>query len=138
MIIKLNKNITESQKKHIQSALKTEGVGFSEISPSDGDIIIAKGRPGLGTDFIKDFSGIKEITPDKTSFKLVARENHPEDTLVKVGPITIGSDKIVVISGPCAVESHQQTLSIAKEVKKYGATILRGGAFKPRSISLAK
>lgn len=133
MIIKLNKNISESQKKQIQSALKTEGVAFSEISPSDGDIIIAKGRAGLGIDFIKDLSGIEEITPDKTSFKLVARENHPEDTLVKVGPVIIGGDKIVVISGPCAVESHEQTLSIAKEVKKYGAAILRGGAFKPRS-----
>lgn len=133
MIIKLNKNISDSQKEQIQTALKVEGVTFSEISSSDGDIIIAKGRAGLGTDFIKNLSGIEEITPDKTSFKLVARENHPEDTLVKVGPVTIGGEKIVVISGPCAIESHEQTLTIAKEVKKYGATILRGGAFKPRS-----
>lgn len=133
MIIKLNKNISESQKEQIHSALKAEGVAFSEVSPCDGDIIIAKSRAGLGTDFINNLSGIEEITPDKTSFKLVARENHPADTLVKVGPVTIGGEKIIVISGPCAVESHKQTLSIAKEVKKYGAVILRGGAFKPRS-----
>ncbi|MCK5529073.1 MAG: 3-deoxy-7-phosphoheptulonate synthase [Kiritimatiellae bacterium] len=133
MIIKLNKNISDSQKEQIHSALKVEGVAFSEISPSDGDIIIAKGRAGLGTNFLNDLAGIEELTPDKTSFKLVSRENHPEDTLVKVGPVTIGGERIVVISGPCAVESHEQTLSIAKEIKKYGATILRGGAFKPRS-----
>ncbi len=133
MIIKLNKSIKDTDKENIFNALKTEGVSFSEINSADGNILVAKGRVGLGTGFLSELSGISEIIPDKTNFKLVARENHPQDTLVKVGPVTIGGERIVVISGPCSVENYEQTLTIAKEVKKYGATILRGGAFKPRS-----
>jgi 3-deoxy-7-phosphoheptulonate synthase len=58
---------------------------------------------------------------------------HPEDTIVRVGDVQIGGERIVIIAGPCAVESRDQALTIAREVKRYGAVLLRGGAFKPRS-----
>ncbi len=133
MIIKLDTSITSEQREQIHSALKTEGVSFSDVTPGEGDLIVATGRPGLGTDFLQPLGGIEAITPDKSSFKLVSRDTQPEDTIVHVGPVAIGGERIAVIAGPCAVESLEQTRTIAHEVKKYGAVILRGGAFKPRS-----
>ena len=64
-------------------------------------------------------------------FRLVGREAHPDDTLVHVGPVTIGSQRIAVIAGPCAVESREQIMVIAEVVKRSGAKILRGGALSP-------
>jgi 3-deoxy-7-phosphoheptulonate synthase len=62
-----------------------------------------------------------------------SREFHPEDTIISVNGKTIGGKEIVIMAGPCSVESEKTVLKIAKEVKKAGAKILRGGAFKPRS-----
>ncbi len=76
-------------------------------------------------------SGVDEVIRVSKPYKLSSREFHPLDTTVKVGGITIGGKEIVVMAGPCAVESEQQLLETARAVKAAGATILRGGAFKP-------
>ncbi len=68
-----------------------------------------------------------------TSHKLVSRDFKSEDTQVKIGNVVVGGDRIVVVAGPCAVESYDQAMTIAREVKKYGALLFRGGAYKPRS-----
>ncbi len=65
--------------------------------------------------------------------KLASKENHKENTVVKVGDVEFGGNRLVVIAGPCAIESEQQLLETAKAVKEAGATVLRGSAFKPRS-----
>ena len=70
-------------------------------------------------------------------YKAVNRTVHPDDTLVKVGGLSIGEGFFHVISGPCSVESEEQIIEVAKSVKKSGATLLRGGAFKPRSSPYA-
>lgn len=79
------------------------------------------------------FSGVESIIPIKQPFKLVSREFKKEDTQVAVGPVEIGGKPVVVIAGPCAVESEEQLLEAAKCVKEAGVKILRGGAFKPRT-----
>ena len=61
------------------------------------------------------------------------RESHPDDTVIKVGDVSIGGGNLTVIGGPCSVESEEQILEVAKAIKKSGADILRGGAFKPRT-----
>lgn len=66
-------------------------------------------------------------------FKRANRIFHPENTVVEVGGSSIGGDKLAIMAGPCSVESEEQIISIAKSVKKSGATFLRGGAFKPRT-----
>ena len=78
-------------------------------------------------------AGVMEVVPISRPYKLAGREIHPVDTLVKVGDVTIGGDEVVVMAGPCSVESEEQILSTAHAVKAAGARILRGGAFKPRS-----
>ncbi|HEY5494952.1 MAG TPA: 3-deoxy-7-phosphoheptulonate synthase [Candidatus Anoxymicrobiaceae bacterium] len=77
--------------------------------------------------------GIEDIIPILQPYKFAGREAHPENTVLEVGGARIGGDAVVVIAGPCAVESESQLLEIARAVKKAGAGMLRGGAFKPRT-----
>jgi len=79
------------------------------------------------------FFTVESITPISKPYKLVSREFKKEDTIVRVGDISIGGRDIVVMAGPCSVENEELLLSIATQVKKAGAKILRGGAFKPRT-----
>ena len=73
------------------------------------------------------------IVPVTETYKLANRKFHPEPTIVHAGKITIGPDTFTVMAGPCAVESEEQLITIAKAVKNAGATMLRGGAYKPRT-----
>lgn len=82
-------------------------------------------------DMLEGLSGVDEVIPVSKPYKLCSREFHPLDTTVKVGGVTIGGKEIVVMAGPCAVESEEQLFETARAVKSAGATILRGGAFKP-------
>ncbi|MBI4301779.1 MAG: 3-deoxy-7-phosphoheptulonate synthase [Chloroflexi bacterium] len=77
------------------------------------------------------FPGVDEVVPISRPFKLTSREFQPRDTTIKVGSVTIGGSEVVVMAGPCAVESEQQVVDTAWAVKRAGAHILRGGAFKP-------
>ncbi|NMC61046.1 MAG: 3-deoxy-7-phosphoheptulonate synthase [Candidatus Methanofastidiosa archaeon] len=76
---------------------------------------------------------IEEVVRVSKPYKLVSRAFKKENTIIKVNGVEIGGKKIVVMAGPCAVENKDQIMDIAKEVKKSGAVILRGGAFKPRT-----
>ena len=78
-------------------------------------------------------AGVENVIPVMKPYKLVSREFHPEGTVVQVGPVQFGAQGFVVIAGPCAVESEKQLISAAEAVKKAGAHVLRGGAFKPRT-----
>jgi 3-deoxy-7-phosphoheptulonate synthase len=75
--------------------------------------------------------GVDEVVPISKPYKLSSREFQPQDTEIKVGGVTIGGEGLVVMAGPCAVESEEQVLQTARAVKAAGASILRGGAFKP-------
>ncbi len=77
--------------------------------------------------------GVERVVRVAEPFKLANREFHPQDTLIQVGDVTIGGNQIVIMAGPCSVESRSQLLETAHAVKEAGAHILRGGAFKPRS-----
>ena len=85
------------------------------------------------------FKDVDKVVPVTESYKLANRKFHPESTKIKVGDIVIGGDEIVIMSGPCAIESKKQLLITAHAIKKAGAHILRGGAYKPRtSLTLSK
>jgi len=77
--------------------------------------------------------GVESVVPIRQPFKLVGRELKSKQTVIPVGDISIGGPQFIVIAGPCSVESRSQLLETAMAVKKAGATILRGGAFKPRT-----
>jgi 3-deoxy-7-phosphoheptulonate synthase len=82
-------------------------------------------------DMLELLPGVEEVIPITRPYKLSSREFQPQDTVIKVGDIAIGGKELVVIAGPCAVESEEQVLETARAVKAAGANILRGGAFKP-------
>jgi len=137
MILVLKEEITEEQKNHIRSVLRGEGYLLREMTDASRSLIGAIGKSGQNVDFFQQLPGVERVIPISSSFKLASRKMHPEDTLVNVGDVVIGAERIVVIAGPCAVESRQQALAIAREVKKYGAVLFRGGAFKPRTSPYA-
>lgn len=91
----------------------------------------ARGKPQLET--LDAMPGIEKIVQVLPPYKLVAREMKPDGTILKVGGLEIGGRRVVVMAGPCSVESRDQILMTAKAVKQAGATVLRGGAFKPRT-----
>lgn len=79
------------------------------------------------------FRGVKDAIPITRPYKLVSREFKAEDTIIEIGDIRIGNRTLTIIAGPCAIESEEQAMTIAEYVKKAGAHIFRGGAFKPRT-----
>ena len=81
----------------------------------------------------ESLDGVEKVMPVVTPYKLASREFHPEDTVIRIGDLTIGGSELQVMAGPCAVESREQMLEVAELVKASGAKILRGGAFKPRT-----
>jgi len=82
---------------------------------------------------IASLPGVSKVMPVLQPYKLASREARKEPTTITVGPVTIGGDEVVIMAGPCAVESDKQMEVAAQEVKKRGGHILRGGAFKPRT-----
>ena len=133
MILVLENKITHHQKNKIKNMLSDEGCITREIIDAGRDVIGIIGKTRTGLDEFKQMDGIADAIPIKAPYKLVSREFQSEDTKVKIGNVVVGADRIVIVAGPCAVESHEQAMTIAKEVKKYGAVLFRGGAYKPRS-----
>jgi len=85
----------------------------------------------------ENLPGVLEVIPVSHPYKLVSREAKPEATVVMVGGVPVGGDNFAVFAGPCSVETPEQTLTIARAVRRAGAQILRGGAFKPRTSPYA-
>ncbi|MEV4162803.1 3-deoxy-7-phosphoheptulonate synthase [Nonomuraea dietziae] len=86
---------------------------------------------------LRGMGGVRDVMRITAPYKLVSRENHPDRSTVHVGGVPIGPDTVTLIAGPCAVETPQQTLEAAQMAKAAGATLLRGGAYKPRTSPYA-
>jgi 3-deoxy-7-phosphoheptulonate synthase len=86
---------------------------------------------------LPEMRGVSRVTRVSTKYKLVSREHHPSRSVVKVAGVAIGPQTMTLIAGPCAVESPTQTLAAARMAQAAGATLLRGGAFKPRTSPYA-
>ena len=82
---------------------------------------------------LKSMSKIERMIQESQAFKLVSREFQEQDTIVKVNDVAIGGKAVVVVAGPCSVENEKQIMETARAVKKSGAKLFRGGAFKPRT-----
>ncbi|MBF0259267.1 MAG: 3-deoxy-7-phosphoheptulonate synthase [Desulfamplus sp.] len=133
MILVLEKGITQVRKSQLKSILAENGCMVHEPDGSGQNILGVIGKNSLTREFLMAQDGVTDVIPISTAYKLVSRQMKKEDTIIKIGNVEVGGDKITIIAGPCAVESREQAMTIAKEVKKYGATLFRGGAFKPRS-----
>jgi 3-deoxy-7-phosphoheptulonate synthase len=134
MLIVMEKNATQEQTDNVINEIKSCGLTPVPVPGSQRTAIGIIGNTGPidPSNFIT-LDGVKEAIPVSKPYKLVSREVKPEDTVVQVNDATIGGKELTVIAGPCAVESLEQCLAIAHAVKKAGAKLLRGGAFKPRT-----
>jgi len=92
--------------------------------------VVGRTNPEL-KETLELWPGVDDVVPISRPHKLAGREFQPQDSVIKVGDVTIGGEALVVIAGPCAVETEEQLLQSARAVKAAGANILRGGAFKP-------
>jgi len=133
MILVLDNKITKEAKGRINRILSEGGCIHREITDAGRTVIGVIGKTRTGLEAFKQMEGVAEVRPIKTAHKLVSREFKSENTQVKINQAVIGADRIVLVAGPCAVESLDQAMTIAREVKKYGAVLFRGGAYKPRS-----
>lgn len=87
----------------------------------------------IDIDKVMLFDNVEKVMPVSEPYKKASRKFHPEDSVIDIGGVKVGGKKLAIIAGPCSVESDEQIKTLAKDVKKSGAVMLRGGAFKPRS-----
>jgi len=133
MIVILKKSITAQEKDKVISKLKSNGFIVKEIVGQDDTVLGAVGRVHMDPRELEILPGVASVVPISKPYKLASRELKKEDTIVSVGRVKIGGNRVAVIAGPCAVESREQIMEIAGIVREAGAVILRGGAFKPRT-----
>ncbi len=134
MLIVMRRDATQAQ---IDSVIKAvESMGYKARPIPGGDRVsigVLFNKEAVDPNLFAGMPGVKEAIPVTRPYKLVSREFHPQDTVIDVSGVEIGGSRFVIIGGPCAVESLDQTLAIAEAVKQAGADMLRGGAFKPRT-----
>src|SRR5690606_7498901 len=138
MVIVMTPDATQEDVDAIVSLVGTAG-GSAFVSRGVSRTII--GLVGDVAQFstlnLSGLSGVADVIRVSTPYELVSRETHPERSTVWVGGVPIGPGTVTLIAGPCAVETPQQTLEAAKMAKAAGATLLRGGAYKPRTSPYA-
>lgn len=134
MIIVLKENTEETKRDQLIDWLKQKGL---DVHISVGKYQTVLGLIGdtasVDMDLIDSLDIVESVKKVSETFKCCNRKFHPEDTVVSVGDVKIGGGNFCMIAGPCSVESEKQIVGIAEEVKKAGANMLRGGAFKPRT-----
>jgi 3-deoxy-7-phosphoheptulonate synthase len=134
VLIVMRQDATRDQIRGVVSAVEEKGLRAHPIPGAQRTAIGVTGNKGaLETAVFEALPGVLEVIPVSPGYKLVSREVKPEDTVVDVGGVPVGGPGLVVVAGPCAVESREQLLTVARRVKEAGAHILRGGAFKPRT-----
>jgi len=137
VILVLRKGITDEEVERLKDLLRSDDYLIREIKGVDETILGVIGTIRTDERFFETLPGVTKVVPISAPYKLVSRELHPEPSVIKVGSVAIGGDRLVVIAGPCAVEERQRTLDIARQVRRYGAVLFRGGAFKPRTSPYA-
>lgn len=134
MIIVLRPDATEEQMDHIIKKVKDLGLSVHLSKGTERSIIGVIGDEAvIASTPLDTFPGVEKVMPIMKPYKLVSRDFQKEDSIIDVKGVKIGGNKVQVIAGPCSIENKTVLLEVAKEVKKSGATILRGGAFKPRT-----
>jgi len=134
MIVVMKKNATEHQVEKVVDKIKENGL---KPHISKGEMLTIIGIIGderkVPESQIRSLDGVEKIMSVLTPYKLASRDFRKEDSVIQVNGVKIGGKEIVVMAGPCSVESKEQILETARAIKKAGAKILRGGAFKPRT-----
>ena len=135
MIVEMSRGASRQQVDHVVN--RAHALGFEvqlNLGTEKTVVAILGGDTGkTSTDVFGVLPGVESVSRVMKPYKLASREFHPQSSIVNVNGVEIGGQKIVIMAGPCAVESEEQLMETAKAVKRLGASIVRGGAFKPRT-----
>ena len=134
MIAVLKPNVTDKQIESLTDWLKAQSL---DVHISKGHFQTVIGLIGdvakVDADLLESLEMVESVKRISEPFKSANRKFHPDDTVVNVGSSSVGGDTFAIMAGPCSIESEAQLTEIAEKVKASGATVLRGGAFKPRT-----
>ena len=135
MIVNMSEQATEQEIEHIIQRITEAGFQPHITRGASRTIVAVVGNAGRRHEIeaLRVAPGVEDVVPIAQPFKLVSRQTRPERTVVDVLGVKIGGPDVVVIAGPCSVESREQMLSTAHAVKAAGASMIRGGAYKPRT-----
>ena len=134
MIVNMSENATDKEIDHIIERIREAGYQPHVTRGTTRTIVAAVGSGRRHEiEALQVAPGVDNVVPIAQPFKLVSRQVRPERSIVRINGVSIGGPEVVVIAGPCSVESREQLLDTAHAVKAAGATMLRGGAYKPRT-----
>ena len=134
MLVVMKNDATEEQVRAVIQEIERLGYRGIPMPGAQRTAVCIIGNKGPVEDSrLLTMDGVKETIPVTKPYKLVSRETQAESTVIYMGDIKVGAGEPVIMAGPCAVESEEQALTIARFVKEYGAKVFRGGAFKPRT-----
>lgn len=134
MIIVMKQNASQEAISQVVSAVESRGLSTHLSAGEEVTIIgVIGNKSKLSTQSIESMPAVEKVVPITESYKLSNKKFHPSPTSISLSNTSIGPDSMTIMAGPCAVETEDQLMRIAHAVKKSGATILRGGAFKPRT-----
>lgn len=135
MVVVIDKNATKEQIEHVIEVLHKHGFDVHRSTGVSQTVLGAIGvQPDFDTNLIRVLPGVAEVYRITEQYKLASRSFKRENSLIRVGDdIVVGDDSVVVIAGPCSVESERQMFSLAESLSTLGAVMMRGGAFKPRT-----
>tara|TARA_B100000614_G_scaffold186845_1_gene167924 strand:+ start:501 stop:2438 length:1938 start_codon:yes stop_codon:yes gene_type:complete len=133
MVVVLEQGIREQDKNALRSFLEGRGFKVREVIGESETIFGAVGSAQIDLREVEMRPGVAKVVPISKPYKLASREFKREDSVFPVGPVKVGGNRLVVIAGPCAVESREQILETAEIVASSGGVMLRGGAYKPRT-----
>jgi 3-deoxy-7-phosphoheptulonate synthase len=137
MVVVMQERATEAQVEQVVARLVEMGMDVHRSTGVTRTVlgVVGSGHPDPG--LIEMMEGVHEVLRISSPYKLASRTYKPDDTVVTVGDIRIGGDEVIVMSGPCSAETEKQVRTTAAAVRRAGAKIFRGGAFKPRSSPYA-
>jgi 3-deoxy-7-phosphoheptulonate synthase len=137
MFVVMAVGASEAEILAVKSHILDAGLVAFDHAGAERVVIAVVGEVGPKRDVLSSrlaaLAGVEAINPISRPFKLTSREFHPEDTVIRVLDAVIGDGGLTMMAGPCSVETREQVLETARAVKAAGATVLRGGAFKPRT-----
>jgi 3-deoxy-7-phosphoheptulonate synthase len=134
MLIVMDSVATSDDVRRVVEAVEKLGLEAHPIPGAQRTAIGVTGNRGtVESAAFENLPGVAEVIPVTAPYKLVSREAKREDTVVSIGGVPVGGKRLAVVAGPCAVESEKQAIDIARQVAAAGATLFRGGAFKPRT-----
>ena len=135
MIVILKPHPTDQEVLHIETRVRELGYEPHTIRGEVRTVVAAVGDETThkSLEALLSIPAVERVMPVQQKYKLISREVHPDNAEVNVGGVILGGDTFQVIAGPCAVESQEQVSAVARHVKEQGATLLRGGAYKPRT-----